>query len=121
MPTTAIWCGRLLVLVGIVGYVYGLYISAASFTALIPAVFGVVLLALGYIARGSERLRKHLMHAAILVAMLGLIAAASRLAMKASEFTLSAASLSQVAMALICLVFIILAVRSFVAARRGLD
>ena len=121
MPITAIWCGRLLVVVGIVGYVYGLYISAASPTALIPAAFGIVLMALGYIARGSERLRKHLMHAAVLVALIGLIAAASRLAMKASEFQISAASLSQIAMAVICLVFVFLAVRSFIAARRGLD
>ena len=120
MPQTAIWCGRLLILVGIAGYVYGLYVSAASVTALIPAIFGVVLMVLGYVARSSERLRKHLMHAAVVVSLLGLIAAAWRLSVKASEFTLSAASISQIAMALICLAFIFLAVRSFITARRNL-
>ena len=120
MPNTAIWCGRILVPVGIIGYVYGIYIAAASVTALIPAIVGVVLMALGYIALSSDRLRKHLMHAAVVVALLGLIAAAARLSMKASEFTISAASLSQIAMALICLVFVFLSVRSFVAARRNL-
>jgi len=118
MPQTAIWSGRILVLVGIIGYAYGLYIGAASLTALIPAIVGVVLMALGYVASSSEGMRKHVMHAAVVVGLLGFIAAAGRLAMKASEFTISAASLSQIAMALICLVFVLLAVRSFMAARR---
>ena len=118
MPQTAIWSGRILVLVGIIGYAYGLYIGAASLTALIPAIVGVVLMTLGYVASSSEGMRKHVMHAAVVVGLLGFIAAAGRLAMKASEFTISAASLSQIAMALICLVFVLLAVRSFMAARR---
>jgi hypothetical protein len=120
MPKTAIWCGRFLVLVGLIGYAFGIYVNAKSWTALIPAIVGIVLMALGYVARSNERLRMHLMHAAILVALIGLIAAASRLAMKASEFTVSAASLSQIAMGVICLVFIILSVRSFIAARQNL-
>jgi hypothetical protein len=118
MPQTAIWCGRLLVLVGVVGYGYGFYNGAASWTALIPAIVGVVLMALGYVASSSDGLRRHLMHAAVVVGLLGFLAAVGRLFMKASEFTVSAASLSQIAMAVICLVFVVLAVRSFITARR---
>ena len=121
MPRTAIWSGRLLILVGILGYVYGLYISAASWTALIPAIVGAILMGLGYAASSSEGMRKHLMHAAVLVALIGFVAAASRLAMKGGDFTLTVPAMSQIAMALICLVFVVLAVRSFVAARRERD
>jgi hypothetical protein len=120
MPNTAIWCGRLLVLVGIIGYVYGIYIAAASVTALIPAIVGVVLMALGYFARSSENLRKHLMHAAVLVGTLGFVAALIGLFRKGVPAAIGAGTVSQIMMALICLVFVIFSVRSFIAARRNL-
>ena len=117
MTDTAIWFGRLLILLGAIGYGYGLIAGNASVTALIPAAFGVVLMLLGHVASARDALLKHLMHAAVLVALVGFFASAGRLIMKASEFTVSAASLSQIAMAVICLVFVILAVKSFAAAR----
>lgn len=118
MPTTSIAFGVLLILVGAIGYIYGLMNDKASVTALIPAFFGLVIAVLGVAARSSEGLRKHLMHAAVLVALLGFILTAGRLIMKFSELTASAAVVSQAAMALICLAFVILAIRSFAAARR---
>src|ERR1700712_1566899 len=121
MPRTSIVFGVLLILTGVAGYGYGLANDKASFTALIPAVFGIVLAALGALAGAKEGLRKHLMHAAVVVALLGFILTAGRLIMKAGELTMSAAVVSQLAMAIICLVFVILAVRSFAAARRGRD
>lgn len=119
MPGTAIWFGRLLILLGVIGYGYGLTSGSASLTALIPAAFGLVLMLLGHAASARENLRKHLMHVAVVVALLGFIATAGRLVMKVGEFTVSAASLSQIAMAIICLVFVVLAVRSFIAARKS--
>ncbi|MBV9215930.1 MAG: hypothetical protein JO053_07105 [Acidobacteria bacterium] len=121
MPVTAIWFGRLLVVVGIVGYAYGLYNGAASPTALIPAAFGILLMILGHVAAAKGSLRMHLMHAAVLVALLGFVLSAGRLAMKARELTIGAALFSQLAMAILCLLFVILAVRSFIAARRELS
>ena len=118
MPSTAIACGTLLVLIGILGYVNGVMTNHASFTALIPAIVGIVLLLLGIFARKSEGLRKHLMHAAVLVALLGFIASAGRLVMRLSELTYNAAVVSQVSMALVCLLFVILAIKSFADARR---
>ena len=117
MPSMSITCGLLLILVGIIGYVYGLMESAASVTALIPAFFGIVLAILGFLAKAKENLRKHLMHAAVAVALIGFILVAGRLLMKISSLTLSAAVASQIAMGLICLLFVILSIRAFAAAR----
>ena len=117
MPGTAIWFGRLLILLGIVGYGYGLTAGSASLTALIPAAFGLVLMLLGHAASARENLRKHLMHAAVLVAVIGFMMTAGRLALKFSELNLSAGVVSQAAMAVICLIFVVLAVRSFAEAR----
>lgn len=118
MPSTSIACGTLLVLIGILGYVNGVMTDHASLTALIPAAFGLVLLLLGIFARLKEGLRKHLMHVAIVVALLGFIMTAGRLISRLGELTYSAAVVSQVSMALVCLLFVILAIKSFADARR---
>ncbi len=117
MTGTAIWFGRVLILLGVVGYGYGLSVGNASVTAMIPAAFGVVLMLLGHLAAARENLRKHLMHVAVLVAVIGFMMTAGRLALKASELTLSAGVVSQAVMAIVCLAFVVLAVRSFAAAR----
>lgn len=119
MPGTAIAIGALLILVGVIGYAYGMSAGAGSLTALIPAAIGAVMAILGFAARGSEGLRKHLMHAAVVVALLGFIATAGRLLSRFSELTMSPAVMSQAATAVLCLIFMILAIRSFAAARRG--
>ena len=119
MPNTAILCGVILIALGVAGYVSGVMSNRASITALIPAFFGIVLAGLGIASRANEGLRKHLMHAAVLVALLGFIATAGRLLSRMSELTASPAVISQAIMAVICLVFVILAIRSFAAARRS--
>lgn len=119
MPITSVVFGILLIIVGVAGYIHGMMNEKASITALIPAFFGIVLAILGAVANASEGLRKHLMHAAVVIALVGFILTSGRLVSKFSELTMSAAVLSQVAMAAICLMFVILAIRSFAAARRG--
>jgi hypothetical protein len=119
MSTLSIISGLLLVLVGVAGYVYGLSTGAASPTALIPAAFGVVIAGLGAIAGAKEKLRMHVMHVAVLIALIGFLIPAIRLVLKREDLVLSAAVLSQAAMAAICLLFVIFAVRSFIEARRG--
>lgn len=118
MPSTSIACGTLLVLIGILGYINGVMTERASFTALIPAIFGGLLVILGVLARTKENLRKHLMHAAVIIALIGFIAVAAQLVRKIDSLTYSAATVSQVSMALVCLLFVILAVKSFADARR---
>ena len=119
MPSTAIWIGRILILIGIAGYAYGFFGGSASITAMIPAFFGIVLTLLGHFASAKESMSKHLMHAAMLVALIGFVLPAGRLLSKFSDITLSAAYLSQIGMALFCLLFVVLGVRSFIAARRN--
>lgn len=119
MPSTSIACGILLILIGVAGYVSGVMNDRASLTALIPAVFGVLLALFGFISQTKESLRKHLMHAAIIVALLGFIAVAARIVPKLGSLELSAAVLAQIAMGVVCLIFVVLAVRSFAAARRN--
>jgi hypothetical protein len=117
MPNTAIWSGRILILIGIIGYGWGLYTGAASLTALIPAGFGILIMFLGHWAAMRDGLRKHLMHAAVIIGLLGFIAALVGLFRKGMPTGIGAGSLSQITMAVVCLVFVILSARSFVAAR----
>ncbi len=123
MPTTAIMFGVLLILVGVIGYVYGMMNGAASLTAMIPAIFGILLVLLGFVAKSKENLRKHLMHAAVLIALLGLLGTVSSFfklpALFAGTAERPAAVVAQFATAVVCLIFIILAVKSFVDARRN--
>ena len=119
MPSTSIIFGVLLIIIGVAGYGYGLMNEKASVTALIPAFFGIVIAILGIAANASESMRKHLMHAAVVVGLLGFILPLGRVLSKISDFTLSAAVISQLAMSAVCLVFVVLAVRSFIAARKS--
>ena len=107
-----------MILVGIIGYGYGLSTGSASLTALIPAAFGVVLMVLGHAAQMAEGARKHLMHVAVLIGLAGFIIPAVRLIGKMGELSMSAAVISQLAMALLSLLFVVLSVRSFISARR---
>lgn len=118
MPGTSILYGRLLILIGIIGYGYGIYAGSASITALIPAFFGLVLMVLGHVANAKEGLRKHLMHAAVAVALLGFIAVAARLGPRLGSIELGAAVISQLLMAALCLAFVLQGVKSFADARR---
>ncbi len=118
MPTTAIWFGRILILLGIIGYGYGLMNGAASLTALIPAAFGLILMILGHLSQSKESLRKHLMHVAVLIGLIGFVVPLGRILSKVNDLQLSFAFLTQALMSLICLLFVALCVKSFVDARR---
>ncbi|MEZ5344572.1 MAG: hypothetical protein R2681_03355 [Pyrinomonadaceae bacterium] len=119
MPAIAINFGRLLILIGIIGYAIGYFDGKLSVTALIPAAFGVVLMILGYIGQSKESLRKHVMHVAVIVGLIGFLASAGRLLSKITEISLSPAVIAQVAMALTCLAFVVISVRSFINARKS--
>ena len=119
MPSTAIGCGLALILIGIAGYAWGMIGGGASITALIPAFFGLVIALLGAFAKSNENLRKHLMHAAVLIALIGFIIPAYRLLSKLGDLSLTVAVASQALMALFCLIFVILSIQSFINARRS--
>ena len=123
MSSVSIACGILLILIGIIGYGYGLTTGGASPTALIPAGLGLILAVLGFIGQSKENLRKHLMHAAVLVGLIGFVGTASSFLKIASVINGTAdrpaAVIAQFATAIVCLVFVILCVKSFVDARRN--
>ena len=115
MGPIAIVFGIILVVVGVGGYLA----TMTSLTALIPAALGLILIVLGFLAR-KEKLRKHVMHAAVLVGLIGLAGGGWR-AVKAltSEEAGSPIALGMnIAMAAICAVFVVLCVKSFIDARK---
>jgi hypothetical protein len=119
MAGLAIGVGVILTLLGVIGYFAS---GGASATALIPAGFGVLFMILGLVAR-NQAWRKHAMHGA---AVLGLVGLAATFTGALKAFTLMGggtverpqAVIAQGVMALLCLVFLIFAVRSFIQARR---
>ena len=120
MTTIAIASGSVLILIGLVGYIYGLSTGHASLTAFIPAAFGLAIAILAAIGRAAkENIRMHMMHAAVLLGLIGFILPAGRLLVNYGTFSLGAASISQIAMAVVCLIFVILCVKSFIDARRA--
>ena len=117
MPSTTIALGVALIVLGLAGYVLT---GAASLTALIPAAFGLVIALAGLLAR-DERRRKHAMHAAAVVALLGFLGSIRGLLQIGDVFDGTAARpaaiVSQTIMAVLTLGYIAIAVRSFVKAR----
>lgn len=106
-----------LIVLGLAGY---FLTGAVSLTALIPAAFGLVIALAGLIAR-DDRMRKHAMHAAVFVALLGLLGSLRGVAQIGDVFDGTAARpaavVSQTIMAVLTLGYIVIAVRSFISAR----
>lgn len=114
----------LLVLIGIVGYTTGTpneVTGEVSKTALIPAGIGGVLALCGALATLSPGMRKHGMHAASMVGLLGAAGGLMplwRQYSKTGDFDpLKPSAVSGELMILVCLGFVGLCVNSFVQAR----
>ncbi len=75
MPSTTRLFGLILIVLGVASYVLT---GRTSVTALIPAFFGAVLVVCALVARASESARKHAMHAAVAVGLIGALAALGR-------------------------------------------
>jgi hypothetical protein len=116
MPAVTRVVGFLLVLLGVVGYVGT---GAASITALIPAMVGALFLILAMAARSASA-RRHVMHAAVAIALLLVLGVVPRIigAINAGEMQRPAV-LAQIAMATILAVYVLLGVKSFIDARRA--
>jgi uncharacterized membrane protein len=112
--------GVLLIALGLVGY---FATDRVSWTALIPAFFGAALLVLGLLGY-KEHLRKHVMHAAAMVALIGLVGALVRVVpkvpalVKGEPIEHRGAFVYSALMAALCAAFVALCVRSFILARR---
>ncbi len=121
MGPITIGLGGLFVILGF-GFFFASGAEAKHATALIPAGFGVVFLILGFLAR-QERLRKHVMHAAAALGLIGFLIGAVRGTMAAVKLAqgeqASPLALAELwIFAVACLVFVGLCVKSFIDARR---
>ncbi len=126
MALLSITYGVILILLGVEGYynTIGLFGVAElhSPTALIPAGFGAVLLVCGLLAVKAS-IRMHVMHVAALVGVLGTLGGLGMGGRKIPELlngTLDKPSAvkMQLTMGVICLLFVIMCVKSFINARR---
>jgi hypothetical protein len=122
MAKVSIVFGVILILLGAWGYTTT---GAQHPTALIPAYFGLGLALCGYFAsRNGGAQRALWMHIAVTLGLLGFLGAGvmavkEKMAAHGGPLAHPVAVESQAAMAAICLVFVILCVRSFIAARRA--
>lgn len=118
MPTIAIVTGVLLIILGVASRLLS---ESPSVTVLIPAFLGAGFAVAGLVALRAGA-RKHAMHAAALLALLGIIGGAAALVqlpalLSGGEVARPLAVAARSLTCAICAVFLVLAIRSFVVAR----
>lgn len=118
MPFVSIFFGLLLLIYGIV-----LRISFDSGTVLIPSYVGVILILLGAAANTKPAWRKHLMHAAAGLALLGAALSLPGFIgfiqiLSGEEIKRPVAAYAQSGMFVLLVPYILLAIRSFIDARQ---
>lgn len=111
MTSFALLTGIALVAVGVISFAIT---GGASATALLPAVLGVLIGGAGAVANRKPELRRHLLHGAMAVALVGALGSLRGFA-QLPEI----AGVAQVATLLVCAAFVVAGVRSFIAARRS--
>lgn len=121
MSKLSITIGILMIILGAGSF---LLTGAASATALIPAFFGVAFVGLGALGIKKESMRKHVMHAALLLAILGIGGSFGGLinvlgVLGGNELVRPNAAYAQAIMAIICIYFVIAGIRSFIDARKS--
>lgn len=121
MTKLSITTGIILIALGILSYILT---GAASATALIPSFFGIAFAGLGFLGNKSESMKKHSMHAALLLAILGLGGSFGGLismigAIGGEMPERPAAAIGQAIMAVVCIVFLVAGVKSFIDARKN--
>ncbi len=116
MPSTTRYFGLILIVLGVASY---MLTGQTSVTALIPALFGAVLVVCALVAR-KEHARKHAMHAAVAVGLIGALAALGRgIPAALSGGAGRPAVLSQLVMGVLLVIYVALGVQSFIAARKA--
>ena len=122
MAKVTIGFGIVLILLGAIGF-FGT--GSTHPTALIPAYWGIALTICGVLANSpSDKRRMLVMHIAVTVGLLGflgsgIMAIIETVKAHGGPLAHPAAVESQAAMAVICLIYVALCVRSFIAARRS--
>ena len=121
-PTKII--GALLIAIGLYAYMNSTpnENGKVPMTSLIPAFFGMILLICGALSH-NPKLRKHVMHVAAMVGVLGAIGGFMPLIRQASKGheldPTKLAAASGLLMSALCAMFVFLCVRSFIAAKKA--
>lgn len=121
MPLLAMNAGAILLVFGLVGYFAPTMVGTGDpykVTALIPAAFGLILEICGALSLSKPGLRKMLMHLAALAGVLGTVGGFFPAFKRGFDFNQAAVSLG-IGMSVVCLIFTLLCVRSFIAARKA--
>jgi hypothetical protein len=112
--------GSLLTATGVIAW---FATSMSSVTSLIPAFVGVLLLIIGLVARRGENVRRHAMHVAMVVALLGALGSLMNVAQIGSLIDGSAERPAAIVVSLIMfvalVVYLVFGIRSFVQARKA--
>ncbi len=118
MANITIITGIILVIMGVGSY-FGT--GSGSVTALIPTFFGVPIAALGVVSR-NEKYRMHAMHVAVLLGLIGFLGGAVMGIKGLATGKLDerpVAVVMQLVMGVVCLVFVVLCVKSFIDVRKA--
>ena len=118
MPKTTLIFAALLIALGVGAFAISSGDGSPSRTALLPAYLGAALALLAALAMAFARARKHLMHLAAVVALLGALAPSAVLAIRAAAMSPLALAVN-LGMLVLSAGLLALMVRSFIAARRG--
>jgi hypothetical protein len=120
MARLTVGFGAALVALGIIGFVGS---GASSVTALIPSIFGAVFVVLGLVGRAEER-RALTMHIAAFLAVVGIAGSVTGLVdlpdlLAGNDVDRPWAVAVQSIMAVALVIYLVFAVRSFIAVRRA--
>ncbi len=121
MARVSMFFGVLLIALGLVGYFRPTMLGdpgtdVTSPTALIPAVIGALLLLCGMTVAAKPALRKHAMHLAAAVGLIGAVGGFMPI-MRNKMDTSKAGTVSGILMVVLCALFVAMCIRSFVLAR----
>lgn len=106
------------VLLSVLGIVVFSLAEVKSPTALFPTYFGVALIILGLVAR-NDKARKHAMHFAALLGLLGLIGGVVMGILALVRERPATVWGGSLAMGALCGAFLVLCIKSFIAARKA--
>lgn len=106
--------GIILILLGLISY---FITGMVSVTALIPAFFGIVFVLLAWIANKKPDWNRHIMHGSVLLAIIGIIGSIGGLFDLIGGST-TASAIAKSIMALLLIIYLIVAIKSFIDARR---
>jgi len=115
---------KITILIGIALIVLGVgfYIGTGmvAVTAMIPAFVGLPVAILGFVGlNGSEKTRKHAAHFAVMLTLLGALAGLGRGIPGLFKGAAVSAIAATLLMAALCIVHVVLSVKSFIAARKA--